>query len=179
MLRKVVVTRFNTTAFPKATLWGGFVIQPASIASQVISAFVNLENHVKDDTAANMNNFWVYHQSAGTTLLYAGIDYTKPTPSPPIYNQYLSIQPTAGNSLRVVPLKSFTDEVDAATGQNERYVFVTATFQLSAEMYQNAADISSSYLEPRKSTAGLVWATLTNPFQKLRSRLRALREVIY
>jgi hypothetical protein len=162
-----IVTRFDMTAFPQGDLWGGLMIYPESTGPAQIATFVDFTNHIKDDIHANMINIWSYQQATGAKLILNCLEYTLPTPNPPAYNEFLAITPLIASTMRVSNISSFTDELAAASTQNERYLFQTATFELSADMYQKAVDISNAHLEPFLNTVGLTWSLLFQPIPRI------------
>jgi hypothetical protein len=162
-----IVTRYDMEAFPQGDLWGGLTIYPESTGDVQIAAFVNFTNHIKDDTHANMINIWSYQQATGASLILNSLAYTLPTPNPPAYSELLAISPLIASTTRVSNISSFTDELATATTQNERYLFQTATFELSAAMYRMAVDISNAHLEPFKSIVGLTWSLLFQPIPRV------------
>lgn len=69
------------------------------------------------------------------------------------------------DTTRIANLKSYTDELSQT--ERERQIFLTATFDNNAMMYQAAADISNAHLAPFIDIPGLIWSVLYQPIPRI------------
>ena len=162
-----IVTRYDMKAFPQGNLWGGLMIYPDTTGPAQIDAFVMFNDHIKDDTAANYIAIWSYQQATGASVIINCLEYTKPVVNASAYNNFLAIPDLIASTMRIDNIKAFTDELAAASTPNERYIFVTATFQSNAALYAKAVQISNGYRDPYKNTVGLTWSLLFQPIPRI------------
>ncbi|RDW87250.1 hypothetical protein BP5796_02944 [Coleophoma crateriformis] len=84
-----------------------------------------------------------------------------------IYDEILVIPDLIASSMRITNVSSLTDELSAASTANTRNLFLTATFNNSAKMYETYINISNVHLEPLKNTTGLTWSLLFQPIPRI------------
>lgn len=159
-----IVTRYDLKAFEFGKMWGGLRVYPNTTGHAQISAFVNFTKHAHTDTHANLINYWEYNN--GTDIVFNVIDYTLPTPNPPIYDEISKIPGKIEDTTRIAELSSYTDELSSAS-QHNRNIFLTMTFTNNATMYKKAVEISNSYLKPLRSLPNFTWSLLFQPIPKI------------
>lgn len=147
-------------------MWGGLKIYSNTTTPAQISAFVNFTNNAHTDTNANLINYYSYSSSDEQHIVFNVMDYTLPTPNPPIYDQINRIPGVIGDTTRVAALSSYTDELSSTTQRN-RNIFLTLSFVNNEAMYKSAVDISNHYLKPFLKLPNFNWSLLFQPIPRL------------
>ena len=115
-----IVTRFDLQLYPGGDFWGGFIFTPGETFSQQLRAFQSFIDPKNFDPYAEMISAVGYEGQLGSFLGANGIYYTKPTPNPPIFQPFTSLEPQLGNTLRISNITDFVAEEKAQQAANSR-----------------------------------------------------------
>ena len=115
-----IVTRFDLQLFPGGDFWGGFLFTPGTIFVQQLQAFQDFMDPKNFDPYAEMISAVGYEGHLASFLGSNGIYYTKPTPNPPIFKPFISLQPQLGNTLRISNISDFVAEEKAQQAEDSR-----------------------------------------------------------
>lgn len=162
-----VVTRFDVRLFQQGSFWGGSLIQAITEKQDVINFISNFTHSTTyDPYAALITNFvW----DAGLKLILSDVEYTKPTPYPPVFVPLFAL-PALANTMRIAPLSSFTDEIAASSGpttDGKSNLFATMTFTNSAEFMSDFWDLADAMVTSLSTITGLLFTLTFQPLPQV------------
>ena len=117
-----IVTRFDLQTYSQGNFLGGFLFYPGSTVKQQLLAFENFMAPQNFDPYAEVVLAVGYEGATGSYLVSRGIFYTKPVLNPPVLQDFTSIQPQLGNTLRISNISDFVIEEENQQAVNSRYV---------------------------------------------------------
>ena len=138
-----IVTRFDLKTFSQVKFWGGFSVTPIQSTPLFIPAFVNFTKSKTYDPYSALIGSFTYSPARGGWSIASNLEYTKPTPTPPVFKPFTSL-PQIASTLRISNLTDFTQELAAPSPLGLRDTFTTATFKNSAAMMQKWVDLANT-----------------------------------
>lgn len=165
-----VVTRFDVRTFPQGDLWAGQVAYPVT----------TLDQHLQELSYFTEATGATYNPPADAQVIFAYVtfntyqiianfySYTSPTPYPPIFKNFTSIQPELANSLRVSNQTDFGNELNTGTPNGFRYLFGTATFGNDLELFRELAVLANQTFQPfvAAGTPNITFSFVLQPLTK-------------
>lgn len=96
-----IVTRFDLMAFPASPIWSGSTVHPeGDDPSLHISALKRWVDNVESYQNSSAVVFWAYRPQVKETIIIKGMSDVGGRPSPPIFDEFLSIPGnTSGSSV--------------------------------------------------------------------------------
>jgi FAD/FMN-containing dehydrogenase len=119
-----IVTRFDLATYQQGDLWAGsetFLYDNVT-AAELNNAFYWLGVNAPSDPYAQVILAYAYAQSEGVYVIASDLQYGKPTPDPPILQNFTSVPGAVANTLRVTSLADLTLEFNATNPGGFRYV---------------------------------------------------------
>ena len=119
--------------------------------------------------SADAQVIWAYVTFNSYQVIANFYSYTEPTPYPPIFDNFTSIEPQYSNSLRVSNQTDFGNELGVGTPNGQRYLFGTMTFKNDLELMKELAALANQTFQPfvaagtRNITFSFVLQPLTAP----------------
>jgi hypothetical protein len=114
-----IVTRFDVFTFPQGNLWGGANYYTIDKAPTLIDAFSELNINSASDPYATVILAFGYVSYAGWLAL-TDLEYGKPIPSPPIFEDFTSIPPFE-STMAINSLSNLTLEIEGTATYAARY----------------------------------------------------------
>ena len=111
-----IVTRFDLATYPQGDLWAGSqtFIYSNETAGEINSAFYWLGVNAPSDPFAQVITAYAYAQSEGLWVIASDLQYGKPTPNPPILQNFTAVPGAVADTLAVVNLTILTQEFNAS-----------------------------------------------------------------
>lgn len=168
-----IVTRFDLKTFPLGQFWGGQFVYPGSTLPAQLQAFYNFVESSDVVASGNPESILAYvrgyfGRTSPSSIVANFLTFTLPQPYPPIFDEFVSIQPLLTNSSRISNLTDFAIELETGTPNGLRYLFGTATFANNRDFLRfvtNASDSSFNSLFAA-SVANLQVSTVFQPLTR-------------
>ena len=163
-----IVTHFELFAFEQEDLWGGVVVLPGSATDDLIPAFVNFNNKIRDDPFSSLITFWQYSNWIGSTSIINAWEYTKPVENPPSFDELRSISgDNLTDTMRITNMTDLTAELVQAYGYRDS--FHTLCFVNDARVLHKGIELHNGFIEQLEAGAGGNWTIVTmyQPFPTL------------
>ncbi|KAL4931215.1 FAD-binding oxidoreductase [Aspergillus undulatus] len=159
-----LVTKFNLHTIPSSLLWGGTHVFSEDKFSDVISAFVDVAKHARDD--GNAQQYVLFTSMGGSNIASAELTYTKDESNPAIFEKFLSI-PSVSNTTSTRTLAKYCDDLNAQDPYGKRDVFWNRSFKLD-EKFANWAvkrwfEMNSVVSKIPNALLGLTFQVITEP----------------
>jgi hypothetical protein len=106
-----IVTRFDVFTFPQGNLWGGANYYTIDKAPTLIDAFSELNINSASDPYATVILAFGYVAYLGGWVALTDLEYGKPIPSPPIFEDFASIPPFE-STMAINSLSNLTLEIE-------------------------------------------------------------------
>ena len=157
-----VITRFDMSAFPSGDFWGGNILYDDSVSPELVEAFSNLDlSSNYDEHAALILSFSSVAQVG--EFASANIEYTKPTPNPPIFDTFTSTQPQLSNTMRISNQTDFVTEFVEMQPSGRRQMYVTNTFRNDLAALQELYAMSKSAFKRLPQQMGVTLSFVVQP----------------
>ena len=168
-----IVTRFDLKTFPLGHFWGGQFVYPGTTLPAQLQAFYNFVDSSDLATMGNPESILAYVTgyfggTSPSSIVANYLTFTLPQAYPPIFDEFVSIQPLLTNSSRISNLTDFAIELETGTPNGQRYLFGTATFANDLDFLHfvtNASDGSFNALFAA-NVADLQVSTVFQPLTK-------------
>ncbi|KAI9799504.1 MAG: hypothetical protein M1833_004026 [Piccolia ochrophora] len=145
-----LVTRFDVFAFRQGNIWGGTIVTPFETVSESTDAFVDFTDSMDKDPYAAYNQFWSYNATDGQSSIIHLLGYTKPVVDPAPYKKITAIKPQLANTMQVASLGTVVHDISPKVYPAQN-LFITTTFQNTADNIAQAWKISSDVMKPLQS----------------------------
>lgn len=163
-----IVTNFEMFAFEQEDLWGGVVLLPGTATDDLIPAFVNFNNRIRENPYSSLISFWQYSNWIGSTNIINAWEYTQPVENPPAFDELRSISgDNLTDTMRITNMTDLTAELVQAYGYRD--TFHTLTFVNDARILHKGIELHNGFIEELEAGAGGNWTIVTmyQPFPTL------------
>ena len=157
-----VITRFDLKVFEGGNLWGGFLVNPITEQENIFNLFEKFAKSDGYDPYAAMILSVAYTPSRGGWSIASNMEYTKPTPNPPVFQPFTAL-PQLLSTMRITNMTALSTELDASSPPGGRDLFATATFKNSAKMMNTIVDLANRTVQNFATAQGLVFSLSFQP----------------
>ncbi|KAK0112796.1 hypothetical protein ONS95_014528 [Cadophora gregata] len=158
-----IVTRFDLVTFSSGNFWGGSVIYPISAKAENLAAFVKFAGQSTYDVYGALIHSYAWSAASGGWIIANNIEYTKPEVNPPVFQDFLAIQPQYVSTMRISNLTDFTLEIAASNAGSRKQLFYTSTWSNDLQLLTDIVALSEQSLETVASVPDLAWSLSLQP----------------
>ncbi|PBP20970.1 hypothetical protein BUE80_DR008223 [Diplocarpon rosae] len=158
-----IVTRIDLATFSQGKVWGGTVFQPISAKNSSLHAFVKFAGQEDHDVYGAVILTFSLVAPINTWLISNIVAYTKPVVNPPVFHDFMAIQPQIANTTRITNLTDLTTEVASFTSGVKSQLFYTSTWSNDLQTLADIVHLSQQYAETVAGVAGLLWTFSLQP----------------
>lgn len=162
-----VVTRFDLATYPQGSLFGGAVnyLATPNNSLSMFNAFAHFADNVVDNPKAALILASAYVAATATWLFANDYEYADPTLTPPpIFEEFLSIEPQISSTLRIATLSDLAAELKVVNPSGFRQTYSAATYKIDPlflnDMYH---DFQASIAGLQPTPVGLIPAIIFQP----------------
>ncbi|KAH7417948.1 hypothetical protein BKA64DRAFT_183691 [Cadophora sp. MPI-SDFR-AT-0126] len=158
-----IVTRFDLVTFSCGKFWGGAVVHPISAKNESLAAFAKFTGQENYDVYGALIHTYSWSAANGGWIIANNIEYTKPIVNPPVFQEFMAIQPQYVSTMRISNLSDFTLEIAASNAGSRKQLFYTSTWSNDLQTLTDIVDLNEQYLQTVSSVAGLEWSLSLQP----------------
>ncbi|PVH83587.1 FAD-binding domain-containing protein [Cadophora sp. DSE1049] len=158
-----IVTRFDLVTFSCGNFWGGAVVWPISAKTESLAAFVKFTGQANYDVYGALIHTYSWSAANGGWIIANNMEYTKPVVNPPVFQEFMTIQPQYVSTMRISNLSDFTLEIAASNAGSRKQLFYTSTWSNDLQTLVDIVELSEQYLQTVASVAGLEWSLSLQP----------------
>ena len=158
-----IVTRFDLVTFSCGNFWGGAVVWPISVKTESLAAFVKFTGQANYDVYGALIHTYSWSAANGGWIIANNMEYTNPVVNPPVFQDFMAIQPQYVSTMRISNLSDFTIEIAASNGGSRKQLFYTSTWSNDLQTLTDIVGLSEQYLETVAAVAGLEWSLSLQP----------------
>lgn len=113
-----IVTRFDMQAYDTGLLWGGLVTYNASVSDDMVSAYTDWTNNVKNYPNGSVIPFWSYDPTVngGSEVVLVAYEDINSVEKPEAFDGFMAIPEVIGSTMRIDSHKNITDELEIVPG---------------------------------------------------------------
>jgi hypothetical protein len=148
-----IVTKFNMRTFAQVAMWGGPRVYLESEWDAVYTAYAKIARNAAQDTKqAQIVSFALQN---GNKIAAAEIEYSEPTPWPPIFADWKAI-PAAQDLTAISNLTQITRNLGAGTPEGIQETYWDRTFKLDRDFMKFNIDTFFEMIPAIADAAGLL-----------------------